>query len=1712
MATVPTAALASDSSEADARFAALTDRCHRLVRFLHELASTSAEPVTSVEDCPLVLWMDDLPTGLSLFDQARPGEVLLVAPIGAALPPPPEPPELLRGRILLPEPGVPPPDVLPLRASSGASAGDLEDGDDVDDVDDEDCAAAYREWLPTWQTWAARARAEAARRRVHNLLYDVSQRLSQQGDAFELVLATGLLSWQVDEPRPAGTDIDTGVGFGVYAGTGVDPTGRRLRRHLLTTRLAVDVDPTSSAIRLRLPTDAVTRLEDGVLLDGVPAFRPERTNALHERLRGRDAAPLGGDDERLLRDWLAVALDTPTEAYSPSWRPEQEVGSRPHLARAPALVLRHRGRAALLNYYEQMLDALRGDGRPPLGLAQLVETIEAPERLAWLSAEGAASGLALGADPLFPLPTNPEQARVMKRLRHDSGVVVEGPPGTGKTHTIANLVAALLAQGQRVLVTSQKAQALRVLRDKLPPELRRLCVSMTDSSDTASTELAASVNALAAEKAAYDPASQERRVASARTRRDAARQRKDRLTGAVRTARSAERMVHREGIAAPGWGGSRAGIAARLHSEQDQHGWIPLPVPPTPPAAEASPVPPASQTSQAPQAPQAPQTSRISDAFPSFAGKGGTRAAGTGVPGRREGAGSSAGARTTAWPPPAPLSSTEAGELLRLLRTRTATRRHRLETTVVAPGAVVPASTVRALLDRERSVTENARSALAGLGAGADRLVEVLAAYDATHLETLHDIAADLVRALGQVARHTVRHSWVRQALDDVLAGRDAVLWTKATTAGPVVAEAATALAEVGLRSVVLPAPSEREAAEPAALLAITRALREHLAAGRKLRRVFKPRVQKDAAGLLATGRVDGVPPRTAETLTVVEAHLRAQAGLATVARVWAMVGVDVDGALPAEVRLARFGEAQEALDAIVAVSRVRDRAHAVLRAEDTPDERADEGAGVPIGLDSTQDCRDLAAAVDAARAKLDAAEATQALRQIHDGYLSAASDPDAPPELTDLAAALADRDVGAYASAVASLAGIAAERADEQRCVDLLGRLERACPRLAAMLAAKAADEAWDARLAEFEAAWAWGCAASWLAGAPGTTVGAGAAGDAGATDTSGTANTSGTTAGTGGGFGAGAAGGDTGGGFGTGEVDANLDAELDAAEDAFAAATADLASALAWGHCLERMGTEQSAALRAYADAVAAGGNFTGRYADRYRQAARDAMRIAQTAVPAWVMPIGEVLSTIPAVRDCFDVVIVDEGSQAGLDSLFLLWLAPRVIVVGDDRQCTPTEATFNELAPVFHRLDTLLPDVPSWLRVAFTPRSSLFTLLRTRFGEVVRLREHFRCMPEIIEWSSAMFYRDAPLVPLRQFGADRLPPLRSRFVPHGYTTGGTGGLRNPAEAEALVAQVLSCAEDPHYDGLSFGVVVLQGSAQADLIRNLLNARMSVTEQQRRRLRVGTPPDFQGDERDVVFLSLVVAAESSTTSLTRLEYQRRFNVAASRARDQVWVFHSVSLEDLEPADLRHSYLGYVLARSHTPASGLGWPARPAPRPREVSHDVLHPSFDTLFEQRVYRVLAERGYQVAPQAEVNGWRVDLVVSGGQARIAVECDGDNPVPEEQAAFEFARERELRRAGWRFVRIRQSRFELDPEAALAPLWETLAEAGIDPAATAATAQAGGDGQTSMNELAGNAAARTGADGPDISWSPIVLNDMEGLDDAPEPSLVAPAAIP
>jgi len=90
----------------------------------------------------------------------------------------------------------------------------------------------------------------------------------------------------------------------------------------------------------------------------------------------------------------------------------------------------------------------------------------------------------------FPFPSNPAQRRVVDAIAKNEVVVVAGPPGTGKSLTIANLVAHLVMQGKSVLITSHKQQALTVVRDKLDEmNLQFLYASLVGDTGQAKREL-----------------------------------------------------------------------------------------------------------------------------------------------------------------------------------------------------------------------------------------------------------------------------------------------------------------------------------------------------------------------------------------------------------------------------------------------------------------------------------------------------------------------------------------------------------------------------------------------------------------------------------------------------------------------------------------------------------------------------------------------------------------------------------------------------------------------------------------------------------------------------------------------------------------------------------------------------------------------------------------------------------------------------------------------------------------------------------------------------------------------------------------------------------------------------------------------------------------------------------------------------------------------
>ena len=71
---------------------------------------------------------------------------------------------------------------------------------------------------------------------------------------------------------------------------------------------------------------------------------------------------------------------------------------------------------------------------------------------------------------------------------------------------------------------------------------------------------------------------------------------------------------------------------------------------------------------------------------------------------------------------------------------------------------------------------------------------------------------------------------------------------------------------------------------------------------------------------------------------------------------------------------------------------------------------------------------------------------------------------------------------------------------------------------------------------------------------------------------------------------------------------------------------------------------------------------------------------MLLCQKVVPAWIMPLNKVFDTLNPVENKFDIVIVDEASQSDISSLILLYMAKKIIIVGDDKQVSPSDVGIN------------------------------------------------------------------------------------------------------------------------------------------------------------------------------------------------------------------------------------------------------------------------------------------------------------------------------------------------------------------------------------------------------------------------------------------------
>lgn len=481
------------------------------------------------------------------------------------------------------------------------------------------------------------------------------------------------------------------------------------------------------------------------------------------------------------------------------------------------------------------------------------------------------------------------------------------------------------------------------------------------------------------------------------------------------------------------------------------------------------------------------------------------------------------------------------------------------------------------------------------------------------------------------------------------------------------------------------------------------------------------------------------------------------------------------------------------------------------------------------------------------------------------------------------------------------------------------------------------------------------------------------------------------------------------------------------------YRSSTAVYAENRAWYHLLRRIEADTSLqqSLVGWKQTIKRIGKGTGKNAPMWKAKARELMAKCQNAVPAWIMPMGKALENLEPGKNQFDIIIIDEASQSDLTALALLYMGKKLIIVGDDRQVSPmaigVEVDQMEALKQIY-VNGKIPNAH-----LYDAKTSVYDIAATTFQPLM-LREHFRCVPDIIGFSNYLSY-DGKIKPLRDETGTVLYPS----VISCRTEGRREGRENQVEAETIIRILGECMEKPEYEGKTFGIISMLGDEQVKLIQRLLFEAFDPKVIAERRILCGNSANFQGDERDVIFLSLVDSpAENQTGALRVVTYgaddsmRKRYNVAVSRARDQLWIVHSLDpVHDLKPEDIRKKLLDYA----EKPEAFLP----DAEGNREES---------TEFELEIAGKLREHGYQVQVAERVGDYVLDLVVQQGRKKVVVECDGETlRNSENRIRQDMERQAILERAGWNFIRVRGSEYYRNPEGALERVKRDLETLGI-----------------------------------------------------------------
>jgi len=273
-------------------------------------------------------------------------------------------------------------------------------------------------------------------------------------------------------------------------------------------------------------------------------------------------------------------------------------------------------------------------------------------------------------------------------------------------------------------------------------------------------------------------------------------------------------------------------------------------------------------------------------------------------------------------------------------------------------------------------------------------------------------------------------------------------------------------------------------------------------------------------------------------------------------------------------------------------------------------------------------------------------------------------------------------------------------------------------------------------------------------------------------------------------------------------------------------------------------------------------------------------------------------------------FDIVVIDEASQCDIASaLPLILRAKQLVVIGDPMQLKHISKvqSYEEK----YIISTL--GIDNNLRLDYVNESLYdycYNLSITSKSHSVFLKEHFRCHPQIIGYSNKAFYGPK----MGQELDIHTNPENYSIEPKGIfwinTVGNQHPQRNSNQAEKETAIDLACRLAAQHTEISIGITT-PFTDQAKEINEAIPTNL------KERIKVDTVHSFQGDEKDIMIVSLVVSNNSPKYKAEWINNKVPYliNVAVTRARNTLYIVGNADYCRTLPID---SPLGLLVKYIH--------------------------------------------------------------------------------------------------------------------------------------------------------------------------------------------------